>query len=252
MSCRWYGTACWIRLALARRSWWWLTRPPPPNGSKATSQLARSSTPETCSKSLSLTQRPERAPDRYGGHCCPQARRCSRVACAAAAASVACHGKASRDGARRRGLCTTMSQGLASLASTSYRAARDRKATDERLREALEASVSAQQGRCNGFGSVRDDDLAGPGNPVRGLGPSADVTSPPPPVRSTARARRRLPSPSRWPAPLTCRAVAVRLRPRAHAPAAIVASGILVSFRSPQETDKGSCFLMHLIISFLL
>ena len=150
---------------------------------------------------------PERAPPDCRGE--PLVvRRCSRVAWASV--GVACHG--TQGGAT----CASLPQATGPLATARRQTTRG-----------AGSLISAQQrvpGACAcASARARADDLAGPGNPVRRLEPSADVTFPPP-VLSTARARRRLPSPcpSRWPAPhmQSRRRPAVRLRSRAHAPAA--------------------------------
>jgi len=153
--------------------------------------LARSMQhPGDVQQKSSLTQNVR--PDCCGGRCCPQARRCSRVAS---------RGTASRGG--REG-------GHVQCAPHND--------TRPRFHKLPGTFISAQQGQCHGCRAWADD-LAGPGNPVRGLGPSADVTS--------HHRFARQPGPGggcllpRGGPPLTC--VAVRLRSRAHAPAAILA-----------------------------
>jgi hypothetical protein len=97
--------------------------------------------PGNVQQKSSLTQNVR--PDCCGGRCCPQARRCSRVAWAAV--SVACKGKHQQGGRA----CAPRNDTRPRFASTSYGAARDRKTSDETTRGAG-SLISAQQGRCNG------------------------------------------------------------------------------------------------------
>lgn len=143
---------------------------------------------------------------------------------------------------KQTGLCATASkaacaaqQHKASLPQTTGPLAAA--AHGARLREAVEASSRPSKGNATGRVRVRarrPTNSRAPG--MRARPRSLDrptLTTFPPPVRSTARARRRLPSRSRWPAPH------MQSRRRRPAPLSRTSArscrgvSYLVSFRSP-------------------
>jgi hypothetical protein len=155
-----------------------------------------------------------------------------------------------------------MTQGLASLPQATGPLATARRQT--RLREALEASSRPNKGDATAAGCVcereaRADDLdRGPresGARPRALG-RRDF---PPPVRSTAGPGGGCLLPRGGP-PLTCRAVDVRLRSRAHAPASS-RSGIrrytavekkpIMETRAALSFSPASCLFYYVYILLL-
>ena len=134
----------------------------------------------------SLTQNVR--PDCCGGRCCPKARRCSRVACAAA--SVAWHGKQGG-----RAACAPHNDTRPRFHKLPVRSRpQDNRGAGSYLGPTR--AVPRVPGMCEREGR-RSRGPRESGARPRALG-RRDF---PPPVRSTARPRRRLPSPSRWPAP---------------------------------------------------